>query len=402
MFISFSWNDASWKSSLIRTINKSLDKSIVVEEYSGPIIWFIKIFSKISKKNRNKSNYWTFYFFLLYLDNILQYYFYKVFYRNSIILKDRYFPDYIASLIELNKNHGFLKFLYNIFPKPDLWFYVHLEPEIAFSRRLKQINRQTANINFYREKVEIYKKYILEQYDLIHVNNSNTLQESSQKIINQIKKTMALKNVRQITISWIDWAGKSTTLLNLSKELERNWIKTKTMHFYYNYIIIKLIKKIKKSIGINKNVDVSIMNRKSIEREKKVINKQKSIFWKIFVIWDALLQFIFVKLFSFNKTVLFDRFFLDYMVSWNFLGLKYSKNWFKYLPKPKNYFLLVAPPNILYERKSEHSKEFFEKCYNDYLKLAKANKITIIDTNKNSEKQVVDIIIKTLIWITRQ
>jgi thymidylate kinase len=57
---------------------------------------------------------------------------------------------------------------------------------------------------------------------------------------------------------------------------------------------------------------------------------------------------------------------------------------------------LVAPPEILYKRKPEHSLDFFEKCYNDYLKLSKEFNIHLIDTSKYSEDEVVEIIINNL------
>ena len=94
---------------------------------------------------------------------------------------------------------------------------------------------------------------------------------------------------------------------------------------------------------------------------------------------------------------IYDRFFLDFKVSWDFLGLNYNEEVFEKLPKAKNYFLLVAPPKVLYERKPEHTLEFFEKCYEQYLILAKQYGIVVIDTDKKSEEEVENFIINKLI-----
>jgi len=84
------------------------------------------------------------------------------------------------------------------------------------------------------------------------------------------------------------------------------------------------------------------------------------------------------------------------MVSWDFLGVKHNKNIFRYLPKPDNYFLLIAPPEILYSRKPEHTEEFFIECHQKYMELAKEYGINIIDTSELTESAVMGYITKNI------
>jgi hypothetical protein len=66
------------------------------------------------------------------------------------------------------------------------------------------------------------------------------------------------------------------------------------------------------------------------------------------------------------------------------------------MPKAKNYFLLVAQPEILYQRKPEHTLEFFNICYDDYISLVNDYKISLIDTSYINESEVLLSIYKKL------
>jgi hypothetical protein len=182
----------------------------------------------------------------------------------------------------------------------------------------------------------------------------------------------------------------------LKEELGQLNIPYITIHFYYNYIIIKILRKIKKLLW-KKEKNSLEHNKISIENEKKSKNKDRSIIWKIFVIWDSYIQMLYMKLFWFNKIKIYDRYFLDYKISWDFLWVTYNKNIFNILSwDNKNYFILTADAQTLYKRKPEHTQEFFNETVEAYNKLSKEFKLELIDTKKMNPQEVKKYILETI------
>jgi len=125
-----------------------------------------------------------------------------------------------------------------------------------------------------------------------------------------------------------------------------------------------------------------------MERKSKRLGKPN--WWKWFVLMDAYMQYFFVRIFFRNRLIVFDRFFLDYLVSFDYLELKYDKNkLLNHFPMVDRYFLLTASYNILYKRKPEHTVEFFKQCRVNYLKLVKINNMKILDSGEYNEYDIM-------------
>lgn len=399
MIVSFSWNDWSWKSTIIKEICSKFKKTLIVDEFSWPISCVIKSLFSSQKRSKKKRNYSVLYFIVLYIDSILEFYYYKFFKNSYLILKDRHQLDYIATLIELWKYKWFLKFAFNNFPKSDLSIYIDVSFDIAYMRRKSQLGKKVKDEKFYKNKNKIYSKLVNGNNSIITVSNNSKLVHDSVKVIkDHINKKILLDWVSQIVISGIDGAWKTTTINNLKIDLEKYWINYVETHFYYNYIVIKFIKYVKNIFGIKNNKTTSELYKESINHEINARKKPKSIVRKYFVLTDSLFQYAWIHIRGFNKLKLIDRYFMDYIVSRNFLWISYNKSIFSYMPKAKNYFLLVAQPEILYQRKPEHTLEFFNICYDDYISLVNDYKISLIDTSYINESEVLLSIYKKLEW----
>jgi hypothetical protein len=75
-----------------------------LNEFETPILKVLKkIIPKKVKNNEKVKKFSPGYLYLIiqFLDNFLQIMFYKVFYSKTIILKDRYTTDFIATMIEV-------------------------------------------------------------------------------------------------------------------------------------------------------------------------------------------------------------------------------------------------------------------------------------------------------------
>jgi hypothetical protein len=76
---------------------------------------------------------------------------------------------------------------------------------------------------------------------------------------------------------------------------------------------------VKNIFGIKNNKTTSELYKESINHEINARKKPKSIVRKYFVLTDSLFQYAWIHIRGFNKLKLIDRYFMDYIVSRNFL-----------------------------------------------------------------------------------
>ena len=95
----------------------------------------------MAKKERNKIflKFWSFlrprvWPILVWIDCLLEYFFYKVTRRNKVILLDRYAYDHFISWEMSGWSNGLLRLLYMHFPKPDLAFVLDASPLTCLDR----------------------------------------------------------------------------------------------------------------------------------------------------------------------------------------------------------------------------------------------------------------------------
>jgi thymidylate kinase len=199
--------------------------------------------------------------------------------------------------------------------------------------------------------------------------------------------------VRSIALSGPDGSGKTTTLSNFKKLCESVNVPVRIVHFYYDYLPLKLIALFKK----RPSMEVEDHYKLSLRHEAKVAKKGRSLWWQWYVLFDAMLQHFWTALFSKGKLVVYDRFYEDYLVSFRFLGIRrdYSR-WIAALPSPDRHYLQIASPETLHRRKPEHTMEFFRECYEEYRDVAERRKLILLDSNKHAEEELLKQLIKAL------
>ncbi len=401
MIFAFIGNDGSGKTTIIKQVfEKYRDNGydcIYVEEFDYFILGYIKKLMNSHKLNKtqeqikDKSKI-TFTKrilpYLVLIDLYLEYYYFKIFNQKTIILRDRYAYDFLMTWQEQNISNNILNHLYSSFPKPDLLFYINVSPLNAYNRRNKQ-NSQARSIEFYKTKTLLYQE-ALKDHSKIVINNNGSLNKSLLEVTSYINLKLKLSQLKSIAISGLDGSGKSTTIEDLNQLLYKLNIKHKKVHLYYQYLLLKLFKLVKGSA----NKSTKEIYAKSIAHEVKSVKSSKSKLWGWYVLIDTYIQYIFLRLFFPNHLIIFDRFFHDYIVSFNYLGVNINPVTLnKLFPNADRHFLQIADYKVLHKRKPEHTLNFFKKCYTDYMNLAKVNNLTILNsTNKNRDLIMKDLV----------
>lgn len=329
--------------------------------------------------------------YVIYIDLLSEYIYRSFFQRGKIIIKDRTQYDFLATWREQRVDSKILTYLYTKLPIPDLHFSIDTEPEIAYKRRVAQNSKQEKEESFYVEKYCIYQHILKYVDNKIIINNNSALKHAISSIIKSITLRNRISEMHTIAISGLDGAGKTTTINNLTKKLDELNIKYKVVHFYYNYSFLKIKRWFKK----DKVISEQESHKKSLETEKKAKKKGKLKWWKWFVLIDAYSQYFLVKIFYRNRLIIFDRFFPDYLVSFDFLGVQYNEDKMqKFFPKVDKYFLQIADYKILHNRKPEHTMSFFKKCHADYIKIAKKYDMILLNSGKYNENEIIDQLLK--------
>ncbi|HJQ08776.1 MAG TPA: hypothetical protein VJ836_04835 [Candidatus Saccharimonadales bacterium] len=406
MIIALTGNDGSGKTTLGKMLARSLAAEYrpvaKLEEFDYPLIRMFRKLAGPTKtiqtqtETRQGSKQPLSLKLLPYIqwaDSLLQTAKFKLFARHVTVIKDRCAYDYIATWRELGVTNRFVEFLYRLLPKPDVTFYMYVEPATSLARRSKQPEKNSGKgLNFYQLKTQLYDDIYRHNRIALVDNNGN-----AQQALAQIKALLAtrekLTSVKSIALSGLDGAGKTTTSEQLSELLHQLNVGHVVVHFYYNYLILKLLGLLKKK----QPDDETARNLRSLETEKKHTESRKSKLWVMFVLSDAALQYAFYRLFAFRRLIVFDRFFHDYLVSFDFLKAPHNKQRLLHIfPKPDRYFLQIADYNVLHQRKPEHSPEFFAACYQKYQALARETGMIILDSTHQPPNQITQALLGRL------
>jgi len=177
-----------------------------------------------------------------------------------------------------------------------------------------------------------------------------------------------------------DGSGKSTLAQRVIKELKKRGHKTEYRH-QYNYFLSNTLGK-------------TIRKRKKITRRTK---KEKFYYklWLFVVYPNFLFDWLWSKITKRNRFFVSDRYVYDLMIGWDLQGrLNFlSRVMFQNFPKPDRIFLTDAKPQTLYRRRGNEypSMDFCKKKRNLYLRFAKKKRIKVINTEKNIDACVKEI-----------
>ena len=193
-----------------------------------------------------------------------------------------------------------------------------------------------------------------------------------------------------------DGTGKTTTLRLVEEELVRRGITICSVPGFEHLILGKL----KKLLGAEKSQGQYDSGSRSEQSRFKILLFK---FWPLFVYLECWLTFFHFKFLKRKSVVLSDRYFYDWLVSFEKLGYGSSLTRFlflNYLPRPDLGLVFIADPEIAYRRKKEdHSDPLseYEKQHIRYQDLAKRKKFSIIDTSQAPVERVVAQVVKLVL-----
>lgn len=207
MIISFSGNDGSGKTTIGNALIKSFkDKGInVIYKHEYDYV-FLKFFFKIvgeKKLNNERKKYvpkhddnieevrnkkltlvqklWP---YAVFTDNLMTILLYKFFYRNKILLLDRYPYDMYLSFEYMGRGSRLLKTLFYSIPKADIQIIFYATPEIAMDRKKAD---HFYTIEFYITQLERYKKLAEEKKITMH-NTEESIEKTLDFVFGCINK----------------------------------------------------------------------------------------------------------------------------------------------------------------------------------------------------------------------
>lgn len=334
-----------------------------------------------------------FYPFILYVDFLTEYIYYEVIFKEKILLRDRYIYDYIVTYENiLGTQNTFIKHLFTHFPKPYLLFYIKINIATAMKR-----NKNTAEGRLEGEK--LFHQRIIDSYNSmatesgwITIENDRTLNISIEKISHFIDFKKQLAKIKKIAIIGLDGAGKTTLVQLLSEYINQFNIKSKIVHFYHENLLYKLLIR----LGFYK---VLKMDKGSYAKNRKYASKHKnaSFIMAFLRFVDSYIQFLFSITYWSNRVIIFDRYFYDYLVSFEYLNVKWRSVFAKLIPSVDRVFLLISRPQIYYRRKPENTRDFFVQNHQIYKRLGKIYTVKIINTTYKTPKNILNEAIKAMI-----
>lgn len=201
-----------------------------------------------------------------------------------------------------------------------------------------------------------------------------------------------------IAFSGNDGSGKST-VASTFKLLMRNCGISVEYREEFKYFLLKYILSMFKSSYIERE------RQKFVKGFRNNICLPKYRVWVWAVLLDSNVEYMYLKLAKRNKLIILDRCLLDHLASFDYLGCigNLSRKFFLRTAKLDLVVVLDAPPEIMFKRKKfthSHPAEFYYVQRDRYLRIARALKLPIINTNRPINNTLRDILRVTAKKIT--
>jgi thymidylate kinase len=203
MIIAFMGQSGSGKTTISRLMYKFFSdlgfETIYKDEYPYVILGFLfkLIGQEKIEKHRNemlvqkkRSATYTLWPFLVWFDLLIQYIYFIIFKRRSVIIFDRYPYDYYLEFKYLGILTKFTEWLYLHFPKPDVHLLLTVSAEIAYERKK---NNSRYYSSFYQKEVEAYLELAWTVGSPIIDTNEN-VQETVAKVIEKCLQSSRISN----------------------------------------------------------------------------------------------------------------------------------------------------------------------------------------------------------------
>ncbi len=193
-----------------------------------------------------------------------------------------------------------------------------------------------------------------------------------------------MSSAKIIALMGFDGTGKTTTLRLVEEELVRRGLTVVSVPGF-EHLILGKVKKFFGASEKQRQYDVGAGGGRG-----RLLFK----LWPLAVYLECWLTFLYFKFFRSKEIIIFDRYFYDWLLSFEKLG--YSSGLVRFLflnclPKPNLGLVFVTDPEIAYRRKKhDHadSLEEYEKQLTRYQDLARRQKFSMIDTSRTPVEQV--------------
>lgn len=413
MIISFSGTSGSGKSTIIEQIEKSTifkgRKVIVRKEDSFLTINLLKhllgncIFSQYKEEKYFKKAYssvaykffsaltYVFYPIIVYIEFLTDYVWYQLLFKEIVLIEDRYIYDYAVTFRNvLGIDNKFVRWLCNHSPQPYLSFLIDISLTTALERNKNNIpGKITANKVFHKNVLTHYRKIAIIN-NLLVIDNNDNLNKAVKDISTHIINKKKLLNARKIAICGLDGTGKTTIANMLAKYAKSLNIKCSVVHFYHENLLFKLLL----LLGFYRiDEPKDLLHKRSRERAARERLKTTPFILAFSRFLDSYIQYLFSIFVNRGKLIIFDRYFYDYLVSFEYLNIRWRSLFSKLIPKVKNKFLFESLPMTSFKRKPESVREFFLESHDIYLRVAKIQNLKIIKTDNKSPNYILEELI---------
>lgn len=396
MIVSFSGYSGSGKSTLIkRIIDQNIFSSSVKikrEDDFFLINLFQKLFGNSSsidynlarqgnlpnpKKNKLFKLIDILYPLGILVEYILFYIWYEVIFPKSIIIMDRYAYDYyVTSFHNLRNPHNFITSLLFNFPRPSIAFYASTDPNRALKCRNGGLNKLNCNKEFVSQVISTYST-IVKKHKLVVLESDLNEEQTFKKARSYLSLRDKFHNISSISLSGTDGTGKSTVAQYIRESLELVNIHCRVIHFFHDTLLNKLIRLIP---GLGDSLP---------QRIGKAISKQGNILWAVANYLDALLQVFLTRLLYSNCLVIYDRYFYDFLATFNFYQIPFATLFGKIIPKTDMAVLFIGSPRLSVIRKPENTLKNYIKLQSLYSQVADIYKLEIINVSNITPRQIV-------------
>ncbi|MFC1504610.1 hypothetical protein ACFL6D_04260 [Spirochaetota bacterium] len=186
-----------------------------------------------------------------------------------------------------------------------------------------------------------------------------------------------------------DGTGKTTTALELVKQLKK---RGKKILYWeeFEYLLLKYILKLfKKQVKKHRNDFFDV--------KKKKIHVMY-IIWQYFILIDSLLTYIYHRALSlFGYAVVCDRYHYDYIIPGEELRYiaPFLKKLFLLLPRPDVGIMMDIPADTAFERKKlidPYPQSWFRNRRKMYIELNKKIKFTVVNSTNTLSKNINSIL----------
>jgi thymidylate kinase len=223
MIITFMGNDGSGKTTISWQIHKFFTGLGFETKYKHEYEYAIlrSLFKLVRKEKMEKlrnemlvqkkrSVSYTLWPILVWFDLLVQYVYYRIFKRRSVILLDRYPYDQYLSFKHLGVLTRFTEWLYLHFPKPDMHLVLTVSPEIAYQRKK---DTHSYSISFYKKQTGEYLN-LARMLGSSVVNTSDNIDQTLIKVITNLFQSSRISN------EILDKANQNRVIFQTFKEYQ--------------------------------------------------------------------------------------------------------------------------------------------------------------------------------------